>query len=735
MADERDPDSTQVDTGTAPPQAAQPTTPQPVPTAAPTAPAAQPTTAPSNAPDADTKAGASIPPKLVNDPSVPTQHMATMADLNKTSPAPHHSWLHQAALALAGGPTYDYKMDDAGNMVKTEVPVSNAHIGFAIALEALKGAAAGGGQHGPGATGRAAALGLKQGESDQEKKQQQDQQARKNATEESDQKQKVTEANFRTHQLAVLVGDKDKETSQAFADSFKPLADAVDDGTINLPGVQKMFETEVSAGIQSGKLNATNTTFIPYGEAQPIMEKGQQKEVNGVPVWGHNYMVIPNSATAKVALTEQIQKAGRDVGMFMNKDGTPANIGNPDWSFADIAQKMSTIAQVKTGEQLLQLHKNDAHDMIGKPAEDLDNLPTAVRNNPQMRTALQLYSKMSGTDSIDTILGKMNATDPQSASLLMQYLKLTPKDMEDMGNARLKAKTAAGSEAKEEAKETPEKLALDKANLAEKQANVQEKLSTISKNAVEEKKLNAETDKLLKDDTNTPATVDAIGTGHIAATRLDYILARKPELLDAVMKKYPDFDSSKTGAYKDAYTEFTKGKVSVSLNAARTAFRHLKELNDFNTDTARIPGTKDYQNYENKLDTVADELAKFYGNSTIPGIASYRKTLDATFNRGAAIKTQAESMSDKMDEFENQWADASPSKAYEAQMPGRMKPEAQQARAALDPRYAKRLQEEGGTGGQPANPQFSKVSASGKFGWDGKAWVAIPQPPQPSGAK
>ena len=724
MSDIRDSDQSAVDMGTAPPQTSQPNPNQPALTGAQATPgqpapnpnAPQPTTpqgAPSNKPDVDTAAAASIPASMVNNPAVPTQKMAFDADANKTSPAPHHSWINAAAEALAGGPRYAYQVDDAGNMVKSKVPVSTAHLGLAIALEALKGGLAGMGAQN---SGDAAAAGLSQGEKDQKARQQQDQQARNNATEDSDHKQKITEANMRNYQLATLVGDKSKEVSQTLPDAYKPITDAIDGGTINLPGIQRMFESDAAASVKNGKTNVTNTLMIPYGDAQPVMENGEQKKVNGIPVWGHNYMVVPNADKAKVTLTQQMQDEAHKVGMFLNADGTPANIGTPEWSFPDLAQKMSVVAQVKAGEQLLQLHKNDAHNLIGKPVEDLDSLPTAVRTNPQMRTALQLYSKMAGTDSIDTILGKMNATDPQSASLLMQYLKLTPKDMEDMGNARLKSQTAAKEEAKAEnkAEKTPEELAHIKAETAQN-------LSAVAKNTAELGKIHAETDKLLKDKDSTDSIVDAIGSGHIAPDRIGYILARKPELLDAVVKKYPDFDSSKAESYPTTYKDFTSGKTSVALNAGGTAFLHLKELNDLNTDLARIPGTKDYQRYENKVDTVADELAKFYGNSTIPGIASYKTTLNSLLNRGAAIATQSKSMGDKIDQYEHQWTNAAPSKAYQAPLPG-ISNEAKQARAALDPDYAKRS---GLVQGGQAAPQFSKVSASGKFGWDGKAWVPI----------
>jgi hypothetical protein len=182
------------------------------------------------------------------------------------------------------------------------------------------------------------------------------------------------------------------------------------------------------------------------------------------------------------------------------------------------------------------------------------------------------------------------------------------------------------------------------------------------------------------------AMVSEIGTGHAAPDRIAYILARNPKLTAEVGLAYPDFDSSKLASYVSTYKDFTSGPASVAINAGNTALLHLNELRKLNTNESRVPGTKDYQKYQNKLDTITTELGRFYGNTTLEGIAGYRKTLGATFNRDAAITTQAQSMGDKLSAYENQWKNAAPSKAYEAPLPG-ISDAAKQARAELDPNY------------------------------------------------
>lgn len=180
------------------------------------------------------------------------------------------------------------------------------------------------------------------------------------------------------------------------------------------------------------------------------------------------------------------------------------------------------------------------------------------------------------------------------------------------------------------------------------------------------------------------ALAQAIATGHVTPERMSYLLSRNPGLVEGVMQIDPSFDSSKAQAYPATYKDFTSGKTAVAINAGATALGHLQELSRMNTNESHIPGTPDYNAYQNKADTVASELAKFYGDATIPAIAAIKKTLTATLpgNRQAAIRTQAESMGDKLDAFQQQWENAAPSKVYQAPMPG-ISEKAMAARRAL----------------------------------------------------
>jgi hypothetical protein len=183
--------------------------------------------------------------------------------------------------------------------------------------------------------------------------------------------------------------------------------------------------------------------------------------------------------------------------------------------------------------------------------------------------------------------------------------------------------------------------------------------------------------------------VQSVGTGHIAADRLGFLIAKNPRFLAEVTQAYPDFDSSKAAAYPKTYVDFTSGKTSQSLNAGATALKHLNELDQLNTTASTIPGTPAHTAYTNKLNTVASELVQFYHmNGTDMSDKSVKEGLGAltTWNRRAAIRTQAGSMGDKFGSFEQQWDNSAPSAVFENQMPT-IDPEAKAALKALDPNF------------------------------------------------
>lgn len=248
--------------------------------------------------------------------------------------------------------------------------------------------------------------------------------------------------------------------------------------------------------------------------------------------------------------------------------------------------------------------------------------------------------------------------------------------------------------------------------------------------------------------------VESIGTGHMQLDRLGYLAAKNPELLKAVVEKYPDFDNTKVAAYVQTAKEFASTKMTNAggqMQSAGTALKHLYHLSQLNTKNSIIPGTEDYKRYQTQLNVLADELAKFYGTNTKEAREKFSGNLDSIFpgNRTAAMQEQAHAMGEKLDSLEQQWNQAAPSAAYRPKMP-QIDDLAKTARAYFDPRYHQRFgaeleqrrsgqqtpQQTGGAGAPPSPPEApeQQPAAAQPAAGGGKPPTGGNNPP-PSGMK
>jgi hypothetical protein len=397
---------------------------------------------------------------------MPGQNGGATVQENHDAHHPIAAKIRGVAETMTGGPRYTTTVDADGNTIRTKVPVSPAMLGLSLALQVLSGGLAAGDAPNSVAAFRAGQANAQKAQAAvKAANQEQDEKAQ------SDQKYKlaVTETNLRTHLLAQQVGASDKAISQTLSDAYKPLTDGLMDGTVPATMDKPVFETDAMAAIQNGKTNVTRDLLLPVGDAQPVMENGVQKTLNGVPLWGHNYIVVHDADKLQTRLTDDMKQKLQSIGYFRNPDGSSAEIGNPQWSFADLSKKMSEYAAVQAGEAMLNQHLNDAHEYLGTDDKDipkLKDLATEVRNDPTMRKAIQNFSRYGGTFPVDVILYNMNQTDPQGAAKIMGYLGLTPKMLGDMADARAKEEAEAKNVKTPAPKETAEaaRFTLGKAN-------------------------------------------------------------------------------------------------------------------------------------------------------------------------------------------------------------------------------------------------------------------------------
>ena len=649
----------------------------------------------------------------------PTAAQQKAVTLATKSPNPVAQHIHDVAEVMAGGARYTTTYDADGNPTKHKVPVSTKHLGFALAMEVLRGGLAG--ASGPRYT--AGQRGLEEGK--QQAAQRRQAQLDQNNQDSADQARKldIAKTNLTLHQMAMNVGKEDEAANRQLDASFAPV---LDDLERNHPEaiLDKVPEWGLNDALK--KYNVTKEMAMPY-DTVPVMDAktGQQaKHADGSPVWGHMYAIVDPSL--KTTLSDETQTMGYNVGEFKDADGNKAQIGNPgNWPLKDIIARHTKYAQISTAEGLLNRQIAELKGLdTGKKEGPQVNLADQVRQDPSLRSAVEDYSKYAGVGDLDQIIYTMGQSkDPaerQSAAKIMQLAGVTPKELEDKHNDRVQA-AAEAAKPKQATPETPEKAALTKAQTAEAVAGTVQKTAAAAKDNAEAAKVRDEALTGVALDTshdkydanglnvgylaalpvNARSLVSSITSGHMPPDRLSYLLRGKDgqQLLEMVAHADPNFDSAKAASYGDTYKQFTStrtGTAGGALNAGGTALNHLLELQALNTPGSHIPHTPAWTAYQNKVDTVSSELAKFYGDATIPAIASIKETLGSTLpgNRESAIRTQAKSMGDKIDSYEQQWQNAAPSKAYEAPMPN-ISPTAKSARAKLDPDgYGKRYEQE-----------------------------------------
>ena len=394
--------------------------------------------------------------------------MATQADLNKTSPAPQHAALYNAAIEMTGGPRYTTSYDAEGNVTRKPIEPKPWALGLALALNVLSGGLAGGNAKDSIA---AAQAGAQVAEHQRAKVQQANQQQDAQAKADQDRKMAITRANMVNYQTALQVGAASKAVADKLGDSTDFFTKGVLDGTTPLgEGMShsEAEETDAIANVKNGKSNITKDFLIPYGPAIPVLDtNGQQKFINGQPIWKHMYMTIHGAANGKMPLTKEMQDAFISHGLMKP---TGAGIGTPDWNFSNIADNLSQLTSIDTGERLLQEHKDDATQLLGHAGtggpvgkdgkrtgvQDLSDLAGEVKNDPQMRKAVALFARAQASTPganhhIEDVLNTMGTIDPSLQGVMMNHLGLSSKDLDDMHNKRAAAAAEAGAEGKAEA--------------------------------------------------------------------------------------------------------------------------------------------------------------------------------------------------------------------------------------------------------------------------------------------
>jgi hypothetical protein len=133
----------------------------------------------------------------------------------KAAPHPWAQALYSTAETLAGGPRFQTTVDpNTGTVTRTPVAPSGKSLALALALTAISGSLRGISATGPNAVGKAAGLGMDQGQQIAQQRQQADQQQADNAIKDAQLQQVTASNNLKLISYAQSVGKADEQANQ-----------------------------------------------------------------------------------------------------------------------------------------------------------------------------------------------------------------------------------------------------------------------------------------------------------------------------------------------------------------------------------------------------------------------------------------------------------------------------------------------------------------------------------------
>ena len=522
---------------------------------------------------------------------------------------------------LGGGNKTQYTVDpQTGTMQSIQVPQSKGTLAKSILAGALTGLL-GGGENKP-QPGREISQGVMRGaQAQQQKTAQQSQQAQQTATDDYNRQQQVkvrqmqtAEANLRLYSMAQQLGTHDKDVIQQQiddSDSKSLIAKAQDLG--------KLVATKIAGkeAMNVQKYPVTEYIHTPDGVVQrtdpatgnPVWihadgSVGTDKTPGSREAWDATYSVIKNDMSddlrehteEKVGANTTVKTPGNLKPIY--KDAQFYGIGGPQFANAVNLHGQLPIpvgSNLKTqvmGMNFLAAEAENMAKVTGKPLTDAEGNPISgrdytrqfVKDNPSLLTSVGKWQHAPGVEPDNKYQSLMNSQDPGAQAARSDMAKFFG------GEQQFEAYKDAKADQRDAAKTTADTAARLAADAKDPKA-IQE-LANAKQQGVDEK-LTAEKDrqeiaKTARDaafdiagsspDLKGPAYLNSlpiaakslvtdIGTGHIGMNRLDYLVSRKPEILEAVTRAYPDFDSTKVKNYMDVSKDFTSGKTSQELVA------------------------------------------------------------------------------------------------------------------------------------------------------------------------
>jgi hypothetical protein len=333
-----------------------------------------------------------------------------------------------------------------GSTKQVPLPRTHKDIGMALAMAAITGAFSGLGERGPGATGRAAAMGFNNVVQQREKV---DQEQNQQASADFNRKQATLDFNMRLSAAARQAGMEDKAENDAVVSAFSPLVDSLESnpnsGDLIKFGSRETPLTEDEAE-DIKKHSAFRLQRIPVSTVPRLDANGEQVwiGIDGKIVsegtqgahraWDHGYILVDNNA--KETLSDA--NGPKDwVKEGVTKWGGLVPGLSPSLLSGDGAK--GEISSAAAGKMILQIHQLDTtQDNLDKYVDVLNeglkegdknfhkpiDLKSAVKSGTVTLKDLQNLQNAAGNSSqgnstvLNTQIDAIRAKDPKSANRL-----------------------------------------------------------------------------------------------------------------------------------------------------------------------------------------------------------------------------------------------------------------------------------------------------------------------------
>ena len=334
------------------------------------------------------------------------------------------STFHDVAEALAGGPRYAYDVDAYGNMTRKPVPVSTAHLGLALALEALGGGLTGlANGAGPNGRAKAAATAFAQGK---QNVQQQDAAQRQQATQDFARRAQVTETNMRMYMMARQIGKMDEQASDDYVNQYKPLLQTLQE---RAPGyIQGPIKYSDFA-----KYNVTQENAIPYMKVPRLGPDGKQvTNAQGVPQWDVDYYIVKPGVKLSNLFTPDDLKTAKEAGLpWANNE----NVLNSPFEIANYLNIKSQLTNWNTAKGTFDsifktgdAGQQTAHGAVPTTAPEVKD-PTLNKYAESSASKYNVPVEFVKTLISNESSGNANATSPTGVKGPMQVTQQTAKEM------------------------------------------------------------------------------------------------------------------------------------------------------------------------------------------------------------------------------------------------------------------------------------------------------------------